>query len=158
MKIKREDENRIKEFIKNLENPKDNLVTLLHYAQEIFGYLPDKVVNFLSKEIGVEKEKLEIIVEGNNYFRKIKEAKFPILICKGNRCEKKNPEKVVNLIKELLGIEVGEHTLDGLFSLKEMPCIGACKLAPVFTIEKKVYGEKDLENIKEILESYRKIV
>lgn len=156
MKITKNDENKIKDFIKKMEKPKENLVTILDFSQEVFGYLPEKVIKFLSEELEVEREKIENLVQGNRYFRKVQRAKFPILICKGNRCEKKNPERVALIIKEILGISLGEHSLDGVFSLNEVPCIGACKLAPVFTIDKKVYGEKDLENLKEILEVYRK--
>ncbi|MGL5050948.1 MAG: NAD(P)H-dependent oxidoreductase subunit E [Fusobacteriaceae bacterium] len=156
MKLTKNDKEKIKEFIKKIEKPNENLVTVLDFSQEVFGYLPEKVINFLSEELSLEKEKIENIVKRNNYFRKIQKANFSILICKGNRCEKKNPKKVEVLIKEILGISIGEHSSDGIFSLNEVPCIGACKLAPVFTIGKKVYGEKDLLNLKSILEEYRK--
>ena len=61
---------------------------------------------------------------------------------------------IINKIKEKLGIDVGECSADGKFSLEATRCIGACGLAPVLTVNEEVYGRLTVDDVDDILAKY----
>ena len=82
-------------------------------------------------------------------------GKYNICVCQGTACYVKGAERLLAKVKAELGIEVGETTEDGKFSLEPTRCIGACGLAPVFTINGEVYGKATVETIGKILKEYK---
>ena len=81
-------------------------------------------------------------------------GKYSISVCMGTACFVKGAEKLLDRVKERLNIEIGETTPDGKFSLEETRCLGACGLAPVFTINGEVYGKATVQKVDEILDKY----
>ena len=79
-------------------------------------------------------------------------GRHPISVCLGTACYVRGSEQILEEIKRVLGIEVGETTPDGKFSLDCLRCVGACGLAPVMMIGEKVYGRMEPKNIRKILE------
>ena len=82
-------------------------------------------------------------------------GKNPISVCLGTACYVRGADKVLDAFKKELGIEVGQTTADGKFSLDALRCVGACGLAPVVLIGEKVYGRiGSAEEVKKILSEY----
>ena len=79
-------------------------------------------------------------------------GKYHIAICLGTACYVKGSEKILDRVKDRLKIEVGETTKDGKYSLEATRCIGACGLAPVFTLNGEVYGKATVKMIDEVLD------
>lgn len=156
MKLAKDEVEKLQNYIKNIENKEASLIAILYYAQEIFSYLPEKVQNIIAEETLIDKNKIKRVICSNNFFTEKKKAKYIISLCTGTQCLKKEPDKILNIFKKLLNIDLNQITEDGIFSLETMPCIGACKLAPIFRINKKVYGRDHLNKIPEILEEYKK--
>lgn len=84
-------------------------------------------------------------------------GKYHIAVCLGTACFVKGSEKILDRAKERLGIDVGETTKDGKFSLEATRCVGACGLAPVFTVNDEVYGKATVKTMDEILDKYMEI-
>jgi len=82
-------------------------------------------------------------------------GKYKIQLCLGTACYVKGANLVLDKLKEELGIDVGQCTEDGQFSLEACRCIGACGLAPVMTINDDVYGRLVPDDIKGIIEKYK---
>ena len=82
-------------------------------------------------------------------------GEYPIGVCLGTACYVKGSGDILNKFKELLGIDVGECTEDGKFSLDATRCIGACGLAPVITIGDDVHGKLVVDDVEKILKKYR---
>ena len=82
-------------------------------------------------------------------------GKYNIAVCLGTACYVKGSEAILERFKEKLGIDVGECTEDGIFSLEATRCVGACGLAPVLTVNKDVYGKTTTKMVDEIIEKYR---
>ena len=82
-------------------------------------------------------------------------GEYRISVCLGTACYVKGSDKLLDRIQEELGIEVGDCTEDGRFSIEACRCIGACGLAPVFTVNKDVYGKKVPDDIPAIIAKYR---
>lgn len=142
-------------FINSLETTKGALIEILHKAQKIFGYLPRDVQLFVARKLGIPGAEVFGVVSFYSYFTTKPGGKYTISVCMGTACFVRGADKIIERIKEKLGIESNETTEDGLFTIKDVRCIGACGLAPVMTIGDKVYGRVKEEDIDGILDSYR---
>lgn len=92
------------------------------------------------------------VVTFYTFFTMLPKGKHPISVCMGTACYVRGSEKLLEEFKRVLGIEVGETTPDGKFSLDCLRCVGACGLAPVVMIGEKVYGRLQPIDVKKILE------
>ena len=127
-------------FINSMETTKGALIQILHKAQNIFGYLPRDVQLFIARKLGIPGAEVFGVVSFYSYFTTKPRGKHTISVCMGTACFVRGSDKIIERLKEILGIEANENTQDGLFSLKDVRCIGACGLAPVMMIDDKGYG------------------
>ena len=134
---------------------KDNLIQILNEVQEHYGYVPTKVQKEISEYLKMEMAEIYGVITFYSRFTLKPKGKYNIAICLGTACFVKGSEKLLDTAKEALKIKEGETTEDGKFSLEATRCIGACGLAPVFTVNDEVYGKATPETIKRVIEEYR---
>lgn len=154
-KLKKECFDKLENFINNISDKNGCLITVLHQAQEIFGYLPHEVQEFVAEKLNLPIAKVYGVVSFYHFFKMVPQGKYPISVCMGTACYVRGAEKVLDEIKRELGIEVGETSADGMFSIDALRCVGACGLAPVVLIGKEVYGKENVKDMKSIIDSYR---
>ncbi|MCQ2119204.1 MAG: NAD(P)H-dependent oxidoreductase subunit E [Bacteroidales bacterium] len=145
---------KIKEICEKHNNDAGELINILHETQNTLGYLPQEVQVIVAKNLGIPATRVNGVVSFYAFFTEKPKGKHPISICLGTACYVRGSEKVLDEVKKVLGIEVGETTPDGVFSLDCLRCVGACGLAPVMTIDGKVFGNVDPKKVKGILESF----
>ena len=126
-------------FIKEQDAQEEALISILHKAQEIFGFLPSELQLYVARKLNIPAAKVYGVVSFYSYFTQEKRGEFTISVCLGTACFVKGIEKVMHEFSEQLGVKSGGSTPDGLFTLKDVRCIGACGLAPVVMINDKVY-------------------
>ncbi|QSX09054.1 NAD(P)H-dependent oxidoreductase subunit E [Alkalibacter rhizosphaerae] len=143
-------------YMDSLEDKEGLLIHILHKAQEIFGYLSLEVQLYISKRLGIPAAKVFGIVTFYSFFTQEPRGKHTISMCMGTACFVKGADRILEKICLELGVNPGETSSDGLFTVKDVRCIGACGLAPVAMIDDKVYGHLTEESVKEILDVYRK--
>ncbi len=131
------------------------VIPVLHKAQEIYGYLPIEVQEMISEGLDVPLAEIYGIVTFYTQFSLNPKGKYHIGVCLGTACYVKGSGDILEKIKEILGIEVGECTPDGLFSIEATRCIGACGLAPVLTVNDDVYGRLVVDDVEGIINKYR---
>ncbi|HOH46645.1 MAG TPA: NAD(P)H-dependent oxidoreductase subunit E [Candidatus Cloacimonadota bacterium] len=137
---------------KELQNP---VIEILRIAQEIFGYLPIEVQEFIANELGIPASKVYGIVTFYNFFSMKPRGKYIINVCTGTACFVKGAPRLITMLTDQLGIQMGETSPDGKFSLNSVRCVGACSLAPVFVIGEETYGRIDTKDkIVQILKQY----
>ncbi|WP_054738722.1 NADH-quinone oxidoreductase subunit NuoE family protein [Cellulosilyticum ruminicola] len=147
---------KLEQFIDELPEKEGALIAVLHKAQSIFGHLPAEVQQFVAQKLNVPVAQVYGVVSFYSFFTMTPKGKNPISVCLGTACYVRGSDKVLQAFKEELGIEIGETTKDGLFSLDALRCVGACGLAPVVMIGDKVYGKiTSKEQVKSILNEYR---
>ena len=154
-KIPKEKYNDLEEFIDSLDTTEGALIEILHKAQNIFGYLPRDVQLFIARKLGIPGAEVYGVVSFYSYFTTKPSGKHTISVCMGTACFVRGAEKVAERFKELLGIQSNETTEDGLFTMKDVRCIGACGLAPVVMVDDKVYGRVKGEDGDGIIKEYR---
>ena len=146
----------LSKFIDELPEKRGALISVLHKAQGIFGYLPREVQIFVGKKLGIPVSQVYGVVSFYSFFTMIPKGKYPISVCLGTACYVRGADKVLDAFKRELGIEVGQTTADGNFSLDALRCVGACGLAPVVLVGDKVYGRiGTAEEVKKILSEYK---
>lgn len=143
----------IKEICAKHNNDAGELINILHETQNALGYLPKDVQALVAKQLNIPATRVNGVVSFYAFFTEKPKGKHPISVCMGTACYVRGSEKVLDEVKKVLGIEVGETTPDGVFSLDCLRCVGACGLAPVMTIDGKVFGNVDPKNVRKILES-----
>jgi NADH-quinone oxidoreductase subunit E len=134
---------------------KHALVAILQRAQEIYGYLPSDVIYSIAEKQGVSPAKVMGVATFYSQFRLQPVGKNLILLCKGTACHVNGADLIAKAIAEELSIKDGETTEDGLFTLKEVACLGCCSLSPVMMIGETTYGSLTPEKTKEILRSIK---
>ncbi|MCQ2153229.1 MAG: NADH-quinone oxidoreductase subunit NuoE [Bacteroidales bacterium] len=147
---------KIKEICQRHNNDKGELINILHETQNALGYLPRDVQELVARNLGIPASRVNGVVSFYAFFTEKPKGKHPISVCLGTACYVRGSEKVLEEVKKVLDIEVGETTPDGVFSLDCLRCVGACGLAPVMTIDGKVYGNVDPKNVRNILENHVK--
>ena len=133
-----------------------SLIQVLHKAQEVYGYLPLELQSFIADGLGMSLSEVSGVVTFYPFFKTKPHGRHTISICMGTACYVRGGKKLVDTIHELLGIEVGETTGDGMFTFMVERCIGACGLAPAIMVDDTVYREVDEEMLAAIIEKYRK--
>lgn len=131
------------------------VIPVLHKAQEIYGYLPIEVQEMISEGLDVPLAEIYGIVTFYTQFSLNPKGKYHIGVCLGTACYVKGSGDILEKIKEILGIDVGECTPDGLFSIDATRCIGACGLAPVLTVNDDVYGRLVVDDVADIIKKYQ---
>lgn len=132
-------------------NVDGSLITILQKAQEIYGYLPQDVIRHISEKTGIKPAKIMGVATFYTQFRLKPVGKYLIMLCKGTACHVNGSDLIEKTITETLGIQDGETTEDGLFTLKNVACLGCCSLSPVMMINDETYGSLTPDKTKKIL-------
>lgn len=151
----KEQEEQLRAMIAKLKDEKGALMPILQHAQEIYGYLPIEVQQIISDETNVPMGRIFGVVTFYSQFNLYPKGEYKISVCLGTACYVKGSGDIYNKLVEKLGINGGECSADGKFSLDACRCIGACGLAPVMMINEEVYGNLVVEDIDRILEQYQ---
>jgi NADH-quinone oxidoreductase subunit E len=145
----------LEEFIKSLPDKKGALIEVLHKAQHIFGYLPEEVQIFVSEKLDVPASKVFGVVSFYSYFTTTPRGEYVVNVCMGTACFVRGAANVLAEFEKQLGIKVGQTSPDGKFTVEVLRCVGACGLAPVVTINDRVYGHVTANDVKKILTEYQ---
>ena len=141
-------------FLQERKDEPGALMPVLQKAQEIYGYLPREVQIMVAEGLGVPLEEVYGVSTFYAQFTLTPKGQYRISVCLGTACYVKGSGNVLDEISKQLGIQAGECTPDGKFSLDACRCIGACGLAPVMTVNEDVYGRLVPEDVAKILASY----
>jgi NADH:ubiquinone oxidoreductase subunit E len=132
----------------------NNLIQILHSVQGIYGFLPLNIQKYISERLDIPLSRVSGVVSFYSFFSTKPRGKNIIKICLGTACYVKGGEKIIDRIKDILKINIGQTTPDRKFSFELMRCIGACGLAPAIMINDKVYEQVTPEKLAEILKNY----
>ena len=118
-------------FIDSLETKKGSLISVLHKAQEIFGYLPREIQEYVAEKLNESLANVYGVVSFYSFFTMVPKGEHAVSVCMGTACYVRGADKVLDEFQKELGIKSGETSLDGKFSIDALRCVGACGIAPV---------------------------
>jgi NADH:ubiquinone oxidoreductase subunit E len=146
-----------KQLDKIIEKHKDvrgPLIQVLHAAQELFGWLPEKAQVRIAKGLGIPLSEVHGVLSFYSFFTTVPRGKHTIRVCLGTACYVRGGKQVLEKFQKELGIGVRDTTEDRQFSLELNRCVGACGLAPVVTVGEDIYRRVKIDKIPEIIRKY----
>ncbi len=140
-------------------NVKGSLITILQRAQEIYGYLSQEAITYISEETGIPTAKIYGVATFYAQFKLTPVGRYLVMLCKGTACHVNGADDIDLAVREYLGIEDGETTEDGVFTLNNVACLGCCSLAPVMMVKsaegEETFGNLTSEKVVDILKKLR---
>jgi len=130
------------------------LIPVLQQAQGLIGYLPVPVLQTIARDMKVPLSTIYGVTTFYSFFTMVPRGKYVISICMGTCCYVRGGERILNTLQKELGIDPGDTTRDGQFSLEMVRCLGCCGLAPVVAVEDTIYRRMTPTKMKEFLHSY----
>lgn len=140
--------------IEDYHRDRSNLIQVLHMAQAIYGHLPEDVLSTVAREMDLPFSEVSGVVSFYSYFTTRPRGRHTVQVCLGTACYVRGGRKVLDALREILAIDVGQTTADQAFSLEVKRCIGACGLAPAVAIDGTVYRRVAPGKLKAILGQY----
>lgn len=147
---------KIKPVLDEYASTPGSLITILQKTQDIYGYIPKDVMYHIAERTGTTPARVMGVATFYSQFRLRPVGKYLIMLCQGTACHVNGSEKIAAAITNELGISDGETTEDGLFSLKNVACLGCCSLSPVMMINGETYGRLTPDKAVDILRTLRK--
>jgi NADH-quinone oxidoreductase E subunit len=144
------------EACRKTSEPNSYLIAVLHKVQSKFGYLGASHLDAVAQLMQIPAAKVSGVASFYHYFRLQPRGKFIINLCLGTACYVKGADHLAEKLKEELGIDFGETTSDGMFTLEGARCLGACSLAPVMLVNDDMHGTVTPDQIPIILDRYLK--
>ena len=144
----------LENYITEMKDVQGCLIPILQKAQELFGYLSLETMQLISDRLDVPVSEIYGIATFYALFSLTPKGDNVISVCTGTACYVKGAAAVLDAVKKQLGIEAGETTPDGKFSIQDTRCLGCCGLAPVMTVDGDVYGRLTPADVKDILAKY----
>lgn len=152
--MKEEQVSKLKALIAEHKKKPGPLMPTLHDAQHIFGCIPIEVQKLIAEELGESVAKINGVVTFYSRFSVEPKGEHIIGVCLGTACYVRGSQDIIDAISEMLKIAPGQTTEDGKFTLEATRCVGACGLAPVMTIDGKVYGSANPTIARNALKEY----
>lgn len=131
------------------------LMMILSDIQKEYGYIPVDVQEIVSEKTGISVAEIYGVVTFYSFFSLKPKGKYIIGCCLGTACYVKGAQQIIDKFSEELGIQPGETTEDGLFTIDALRCIGACGIAPAVTINGTVYPKMTTDQVVKVIEEYR---
>jgi NADH-quinone oxidoreductase subunit E len=135
---------------------KSALIPLLHLAQEIFGgWLDTETMDYIAAILSIKPIEVYEVASFYSMFHMKPVGKHVFEVCQTGPCMLNGSDEIIAYIKEKLGIEAGQTTADGLFTLKPVECLGACGYAPMMQLGKHYKEFLTKEKVDQIIEELR---
>ncbi|MCR5202822.1 MAG: NAD(P)H-dependent oxidoreductase subunit E [Lachnospiraceae bacterium] len=145
---------KIREICARYTEEKTPLMMILSDIQNEYGYIPLEVQEIVSQETGISVAEIYGVVTFYSFFSLTPKGKYVIGCCLGTACYVKGAQQVIDKFCELLHVEPGGTTDDGLFTIDALRCIGACGIAPAVSINGKVYPKMTVSQVQEVIAQY----
>jgi NADH-quinone oxidoreductase subunit E len=145
----------LEEILKSYEGQKGALMPILQKVQEKQDYLSPDALDEIADFLGMSPNEIYGVATFYTQFRFNHPGEHIIKVCLGTSCYVNGGEKILETVREELGINPGETTKDSIFSLERVACFGCCALAPVMVVDERVYSKMTPSKVKKILRSYR---
>ena len=134
----------------------DQLIPLLQQIQEGYGYLPEDVLQWVSRETRIPTSRMHGVITFYSQFYTEPRGKHVIQCCRGTACHVKGAAKLIDAIHDELGLS-GDGTTDDMeFTLETVACLGACAMAPVVVVDSSFYGRMDVDKVRKLIQNTKK--
>jgi len=146
---------RLKEIFANHHRDRDALIPILQDIQAGFGYLPPETMVAAARFCRMDPVQVYGVATFYAQFKFSPVGKNIVMVCQGTACHVMGGARILEEVMSQLGVQPGETTKDGVFTLERVACIGACALAPAMVVNKDTHGRMKAEKVTGILNAAR---
>lgn len=147
---------KVEQIIEKYQRKKSSLIAVLQEIQKEYRYLPEEILTYVSTAMEISPAKVFSVATFYENFSLDPKGKYVIKICDGTACHVRKSISILNALRNELGLSEEKHTTDDLlFTVETVSCLGACGLAPVITVNDKVYAKMTPESATELLRKIR---
>ncbi|MCY3412175.1 MAG: NAD(P)H-dependent oxidoreductase subunit E [Candidatus Heimdallarchaeota archaeon] len=144
-------ETTVSQILEKYNGDSSALITILNEVQETYQYLPREALDAIAKDLKISLAKIFGVVTFYSQYKLEKPGKYSIKCCHGTACYVKGATSITQTLDLEHNIRKAETTQDGVFSMEEVACLGACALAPVVEINGEIFGKLDSNKINKII-------
>ncbi|HCZ10916.1 MAG TPA: NAD(P)H-dependent oxidoreductase subunit E [Nitrospiraceae bacterium] len=149
-------EKRLQGLIEDFKKNEGNIISLLQETQEVFGYIPEEAVYRFSEELDIPASNFFGVATFYSQFYLKPRGKNIITACCGTACHVKGSDRIIGSLKRELNLTGEQNTTeDKKFTLEQVACVGACSIAPVVIIYKKVHGKMNSDKMAKELKALK---
>jgi NADH-quinone oxidoreductase subunit E len=145
----------IDQVIAKYPRSREHLISILQEVQAEYGYLSRDSISRISGYLNLPSSKIFGVATFYNQFKLKAPGRIQIAMCRGTACHVKGSLNLLDTCRQLLGIEVGETTKDGLFSLETVACLGCCSIAPAMMVNGRFFGRLDKKKVEYLIDAWR---
>ena len=150
-----EQQERLNRVFAKHHRDRDALIPVLQDIQEVFGYLPPETMTAAARFCRIDPVEVFGVATFYAQFKFSPLGKNTVMVCQGTACHVMGGARILEEVMGQLGVEAGQTSKDGVFTLERVACIGACALAPAMVVNKDTFGRMKAEKVTEILNAYR---
>lgn len=144
----------VDEIIKRYRGKPGGLIPVLEQVQEVLGYLPIPVQMLIAEGLNLPPAQVYGVVTFYSFFTMQPRGRHNVRVCLGTACYVRGGQKLLEKLKDRLGIEPAGCTKDRRFSLETVRCLGACGLAPVVMVDADTHGQMKTSTLDAVIERY----
>jgi len=145
-------QNKCQKILDKYNKEDGSIISILQDIQDVFGYIYEDAVSWLSDQMNIPASNFYGVATFYSQFYLKPRGKNIVTACCGTACHVQGSDAMINRMREDLAIAEGEDTSsDGQFTIESVPCVGACSIAPVIIMNKKVYGGMTPDNASTML-------
>lgn len=131
------------------------IIPLLQKIQGAYGYIPKDIVLDVARRTGLPASRMFGVATFYAQFRLKPGGRHTIRVCRGTACHVRGSKDLLDALMRRLGVEEGDTSDDGRFTIEAVACLGTCFLAPVIMVDGDYYGGMSPDKIDEVLCKYR---
>ena len=144
------------EIIRELKHLEGPMLPILHAIQDEFGYVPEEVKPVIASELNLSRAEVHGVVTFYHDFRHEPAGRNVLKLCRAEACQSMGSDQLADRVKQLLGIDFHQTTLDGAVTLEPVFCLGLCACAPAAMLDDEVYGRVDEHCLSEMMAEVRR--
>lgn len=145
----------VDQFLAEHPGGTERLIPLLHRLQERLGHVPFSAQELVAERLGLSPIQVFSVQSFYHFFTLAPRGRHPLKVCMGTACFVRHATSLVEALEKVIGVRVGDTTKDGLFSLEQVRCLGACGLAPAMMVGQDVHGNLDAKQVRRLLSRLR---
>jgi NADH-quinone oxidoreductase subunit E len=146
---------RIQAFVDKYPNRRSALLPALHVAQNEIGWLPREAMEEVAEVLGLDWDQVEEVASFYTMYYKQPVGRYVLEVCKTIPCSLLGADEIIDYIANKLGIQPGQTTPDGMFTLFRVECLAACHRAPVMQVNHRYYQDLTPQKVDQLIEAAR---
>ena len=146
-------EKKVDQMVARYPQPRGAVMPLLHMVQEEAGYVSPEAEAWIAQRLGLAPAYVHGVTTFYTMYRTSKQGRYLLQLCTTVSCMLRGCDNVLEHIKKRLGIEEGETTADGTFTLVTVECLGSCGTAPMMQVNDDYYEDLDIERVDALLDA-----